>query len=71
MTLFPLIRPLEAAATNGGHSFFIHFPSDLMAMTCSIPVTAASARLRIITGPDQNHLAHATVYMRLQGVDAK
>ena len=33
--------------------------------------TAASARLRVITGPDQNHLAHATVYMRLQGVDAK
>ena len=27
--------------------------------------------LRIVTGPDQNHLAHATVYMRLQGVDAK
>lgn len=25
----------------------------------------------IITGKDQNHLAHATVYMRLQGVDGK
>ena len=26
--------------------------------------------LRIVTGPDQSHLSHATVYMRLKSVDA-
>ena len=25
----------------------------------------------ILTGPDQHHLKHATVYLRLKGVDAK